>query len=174
VTDAAEPAGWWGRLPSWARIGLIAFVVVVVALAALVAFRLATREPVIPLGTSSVNDLLPGSCLAEDSLELDDYTVVSCTESHPQQVFATADLELEELVYAQTGGALTAFGDEVCDRYLEYRLFLDPELDKGDYSAHAIGVPDPERYASGDTDASCVIAHEDGAALTADLYRPMP
>jgi hypothetical protein len=174
VSDLPEPAGWWSRLPSWARIGLIAFVVIVVALVALVAFRVATRAPSIPLGTTAVNDLRAGSCLAEDSLDLDEYTVVPCGEEHPQQVFAVADLELDELVYAQTGGALTAFGDEVCDRYLEYRLFLIPELDKGDYAAHAIGVPTPDQYASGDTEASCVIAHEDGQALTADLYRPMP
>jgi hypothetical protein len=174
VSDRPEPAGWWSRLPSWARIGLIAFAVVVIALAALVGFRLATRAPAIPLGVSSVDDLRPGSCLAEDALDLDEYTVVACGESHPQQVFATADLELDELVYAQTGGALTAFGDEVCDRYLEYRLFLAADLDKDEYVARAIGVPTPDAYASGDTDALCVIAHEDGERLTADLYRPMP
>jgi hypothetical protein len=174
VSDLPEPVGWWRRLPSWVRIGLIVFVVVVVALAALVAVRLAMRAPVIPLGASTVDDLVPGSCLAEDARDLDEYTVVPCGEPHPQQVFATADLELDELVYAQTGGALAAFGDEVCDRYLEYRLFLVAGLDKDDYIAHAIGVPTPDAYASGDTDALCVISHEDGERLTADLYRPMP
>lgn len=174
VSDLPEPASWWSRLPSWARIGLLAFVVVVVALATLVAVRLATRAPAIPLGVSSVGELRPGSCLAEDALDLDEYTVVPCGESHPQQVFASADLELDELVYTETGGALTAFGDEVCDRYLEYRLFLVAELDKDEYRAYAIGVPTPEAYESGDTDALCVIAHEDGERLTADLYRPMP
>lgn len=174
MSDLPETASWWSRLPSWARIGLIAFVVVVVALVALVAFRVATRAPAIPLGPTAATDLRPGACLAEDSIDLDEYTVVACGQKHPQQVFAVADLELDELVYAQTGGALTAFGDEVCDRYLEYRLFLVPDLDKGDYVAQAIGVPTPAQYASGDTEASCVIAHEDGQALTTDLYRPMP
>jgi hypothetical protein len=174
VSDLPEPAGWWRRLPSWARIGLLAFVVVVIALAALVAVRLATRAPAITLGASSVDDLVAGSCLAEDSRDLEEYTVVACGEPHPQQVFATADLELDELVYAQTGGALASFGDEVCDRYLEYRLFLAADLDKGDYVAHALSVPTPDAYASGDTDALCVISHEDGERLTADLYRPMP
>jgi hypothetical protein len=174
VSDLPETAGWWSRLPSWARVSLIAFVVIVVALVALVAFRVATRAPAIPPGPTAVNDLRPGSCLAEDALDLGEYTVVPCSDAHPQQVFAVADLELDELVYAQTGGALAAFGDEVCDRYLEYRLFLIAELDKGDFVARAIGVPSPDRYAAGDTEASCVIAHEDGQSLVTDLYRPMP
>ena len=37
--------------------------------------------------------------------------------------------------------------------------------------ADAIGVPDPDAYAAGDTDAFCVIAHEDGQDLTADLKK---
>ena len=57
---------------------------------------------------------------------------------------------------------------------MEYRLFLDADLDNDDYEASAIDVPDPEAYAAGDTEALCVIAHEDGAELTSDLYRPMP
>jgi hypothetical protein len=174
VNDATEPRGWWTRLPSWARIGLIAFVVVVVGLAALVAFRLATRAAPIPTGTTAVGELRPGSCLAEDSLDRDEYTVVSCGEPHPLQVFAAADLELDEQVYAQSGGALTTFGDAVCSRYLEYRLFLVAELDKSEYRAQAIDVPTPERYAAGDTEALCVIADEDGGLLTTDLYRSMP
>lgn len=162
------------RLPRWVRIGLVAFVVVVVGLAALVAFRLATRAAPIPTGATAVGELRPGSCVAEDSLELDEYTVVSCTDPHPLQVFATVDLELDEDVYAQSGGALTTFGDAVCSRYLEYRLFLVADLDRSDFSARVIDAPTPERYAGGDTEALCVIGDKDGADLSGDRYRPMP
>ncbi|GHF04532.1 hypothetical protein GCM10011600_01210 [Pseudolysinimonas yzui] len=152
----------------------MAFAVVVIALAALIAFRVATRAPAIPLGETAIADLQPGSCVAEDRLDLATYTVVACSAPHPQQVFASADLELDESVYAQTGGALDAFGDAVCDRYLEYRLFLDQEIERTDYTARAIGLPTPDEYAAGDTDALCVIARGDGDDLTDDLYRPMP
>lgn len=174
MSDATAPRGWWGNLPPWARIGLIAFGVVVIALSSIVAFRVATRVPVIATGATDAAVLLPGSCLDEAGLDLDEYTVVPCGQPHPQQVFATADLELDDDLYALTGGALEAFGDAVCSRYLEYRLFLDEDLDKRDFSAHAIGLPTPDDYAGGRTETRCVIAHEDGEALTADLYRPMP
>lgn len=176
MTDVAESrTGWWSALPRWARVGLIAFVAIVVALAALVLVRVLTRTPAIPLGVTAVSDLRPGSCLAEDGLDRAEYTVVPCATEHPQQVFATAELELDESVYGLVDDALTRFGDEVCARYLEYRLFLVPELEKGDYLAHALDVPDPDAYAAGDTDALCVIVPEaEGATLTGDLYRAMP
>lgn len=156
------------------RIGVIVLVVVVVCLIALVAFRVATRVPTIPTGTTAVGDLRIGSCLSESQLDLAEYTVVPCGDAHPQQVFATADLELDDDLYATAGSALQAFGDQLCGRYLEYRLFLAADLEKNDYVAVAIDVPDPDAYAGGDTEALCVIAHEDGDQLTADLYRPMP
>ncbi len=174
MTDSSEPLGWWARLPAWARIGLLAFAVVVITLAGFVAYRVLTRVPAIPTGPTDAGELRPGSCVAEESLDLEEYTVVTCDQPHPLQVFATADLELGDAVYAQTGGALTAFGDAVCGRYLEYRLFLAADLDKSEYRTRAIDLPTPERYAAGDTDASCVIAREDGADLIEDLYRPMP
>jgi len=174
VNAVPEKVGWWSQLPRWARTGLAVFAVVVLALIGLVVFRVATRVPAIPTGETRVDDLLPGSCLAEDELDLDVYTVVPCSQEHPQQVFARADLELDELIYAQTGGALTAFGDAVCDRYLEYRLFLVRDLAKSDYAARAVSLPTPDEYAAGDTEALCVIAHEDGETLTEDLYQPMP
>jgi hypothetical protein len=174
VSDDTAPRGWWGNLPSWARVGLIAFGVVVIALVSLVAFRVATRVPAIPTGLTAADELRPGSCIAESALDLEEYTVVPCGQPHPQQVFATADLELDDDLYALTGGALEAFGDAVCDRYLEYRLFLDEDLDKRDYAAGAIALPTPADYAAGLTETRCVIAHDEGADLVDDLYRPMP
>jgi hypothetical protein len=174
VSDDTARRGWWLNLPPWARIGLIAFGVVVIALSSLVAFRVATRVPAIATGMTAAADLRPGSCLDEPALDLDEYTVLPCEQPHPQQVFATADLELDDDVYALSGGALEAFGDAVCNRYLEYRLFLAEDLDKGDYRAHAIALPSPDDYAAGSTETRCVIAHEEGDDLVDDLYRPMP
>ena len=156
------------------RIGFIVLITIVVALACILAFRLLTRATPIAFGSTAVGALQPGSCLVEADRDLAEYTVVPCIQPHPQQVFATAELELDELVYAQTGGALQSFGDEVCDHYLEYRLFLIAELEKGDYKAFAIAVPTPEQYAGGDTEALCVLVAEDGTDITGDAYRPMP
>lgn len=174
MTQAEETSGRWSALPSWMRIGVLVLVVIVVALVALVAFRVATRVPAIPTGSTAVDDLVIGSCLAEPATDLAEYTVVPCSEAHPQQVFALADLELDEALYTQVSSALQAFGDQVCSRYLEYRLFLVADLAKNDYVALAIDVPDADSYAAGDTDALCVIAEEQGDDLTSDLYRPMP
>lgn len=172
VVDAS-PRGF-AALPTWARVGLIALAAVLVALIAIVAIRLATRVPPIPHGPTAVADLRPGSCLAEDGADLEQYTVVPCTQDHPQQVFATADLDLQPTTYALVESALAQFGDQVCKRYLEYRIFLHPDLETSAFEASAIAVPDPEAFAAGDTDALCVLKSADGAAFTGDAYRPMP
>lgn len=172
VVDAS-PRGL-AALPTWARIGLIALAAVLVALLAIVAIRLATRVPPIPHGTTDVADLRPGSCLAEDGADLEQYTVVPCDRDHAQQVFATADLDLQPTVYALVESALAQFGDQVCSRYLEYRVFLHPELVTSAFTASAIAVPDPDEYAAGDTEALCVLRAVDGGAFTGDAYRAMP
>ena len=175
MTDAVDPSPrGWAALPTWARIGIIALAAIIVALVAIVAVRLATRVPPIPLGVTSIDDLRPGSCLAEPQRDLAEYTVVACGEEHPQQAFATADLDLEEDVYVLVESSLATFGDEVCDRYLEYRLFLREGLETSDYEAYAIAVPDPDSYAAGDTEALCAVASADGTDITGDAYRPMP
>lgn len=174
MTDPAEPSRGWAALPRWTRIGILALAAVVVALILLVLVRIVSRAPAIPLGVTPVAELRPGSCLAESALDLDEYTVVSCSVEHPQQVFAVADLDLEDDVYALVEESLAVFGDEVCDRYLEYRLFLAPDLEKSDYTAYAIAVPSPASYAAGETSALCAVSPDDGGAITGDLHRPMP
>lgn len=180
MTDAAEARAGWSALPRWARLGIIAFAAIVAALLLVVAIRVATRTPPIPLGTTSSDDLRPGSCLAESDPALDTYTVVSCGDEHPAQVFATVDLVLPGGLATQTDASLTVFADAVCGRYLEYRLFLVPGLDKFAYDSSAIAVPKPDAYAAGDTSALCVIvpADPDGdgqrGTMTGDLYQQMP
>lgn len=172
--DAGEQASAWRGLPVWARIGILALAAVVVALVAIVLIRLATRVPPIPLGVTAVADLRPGSCLAEGGVDRAQYTVVGCGAEHPQQVFATADLELDASIYGLVDESLATFGDEVCGRYLEYRLFLREDLDKSEYTAAALGIPTAAEYEAGDTEALCTIVRADGGALTDDLYRAMP
>lgn len=150
------------------------FAAVVLALVTVIAVRVVTRVPAVYPGVTPAERLQLGSCLAESDRALSEYTVVGCDQPHPVQVFATVDVALDESVYAQTGGVLDAFADEVCDRYLEYRLFLVADLEKLDYAASAIAVPTPEQYAAGDTEALCVLAAEDGGPLVGDYYHPMP
>ncbi|MEO8529357.1 MAG: hypothetical protein ABI435_09770 [Pseudolysinimonas sp.] len=175
MSDAVEPRkSAWSRLPRWGRIGLIAAVVVVLTLVGIVGFRILSKVPNIPLGVTAVGDLRDGSCLAEDGRDLAEYTVVPCTTAHPQQLFATADLDLADVVYAREGSALDAFGDSVCGHFLEYRLFLMDHLRTNDYIAYAIDVPTPDEYLAGHTNARCAIASTDRSNLTTDLYRQMP
>lgn len=175
MTDAVDaPTTGWRGLPVWARIGVIVLAAVILILVIVVAVRVATRVPFIPFGVTAAGDLRPGSCLAEGERDLAQYTVVPCGGEHPQQVFATADLRLDAAVYASVESALAEFGDQVCDHYLEYRLFVLAGLETADYVAYAIAVPDPAAYAAGDTEAVCAIAPANGGTVTGDLYRPMP
>ncbi len=76
------------------------------------------------MGVTAVADLQPGARLAEDSLELAEYTVVSCSDAHPQQVITTYDLALGRDVYTSYA-AIPALAQEICDRYLEYDLYVE-------------------------------------------------
>lgn len=175
MTDLVEtPARGWRALPSWARLGMIVLAAIVVALLAIVAIRLATRVPPIPTGTTAAGELRLGSCLAEDAPDAAEYTVVPCGSPHPQQVFATADLDVDADVYGLVGSAIETFGDAVCDKFLEYRIYLPAGLTTTDYAASAIAVPTPEQFAAGDTEALCVIAPAAGGMLADDLYRAAP
>ncbi len=161
-------------LPQWARIGIIVLAAMVIAVVAILAVRVLTRTPVIPTGSTAADDLQVGSCLAEAERSLDRYTVVGCGEPHPVQIFAIADVGVADAVYDQTQGVLDAFADAVCERYLEYLLFLPDDLERSDHVVSSITTPDAQQYAAGDTDALCVIALESGEPLTGDLYRAMP
>lgn len=174
MTETAPPRRGWSALPRWAQLGVVVLAAVILAIATILAVRLVTRIPVISPGVTAADAVVPGSCLAEDDRSLPEYTVVGCGQPHPVQVFATADVGLDDVVYDSSQGVLDAFADEVCKRYLEYRLFLPSDLEKRDYTAWAIVVPTREQYRAGDTEALCVIALEAGGTLTGDLYRPLP
>ncbi|MDF1479644.1 septum formation family protein [Leifsonia sp. H3M29-4] len=161
------------RGPRWARIGLIAAAAVVVAIIATVGFRAVLANPTPALGATAAADLKLGSCLAEDGVDLATWTVVDCQIEHPQQVVASMDLSVVTNVYSAFS-AMTTMAEEICDRYLEYGLFVEDSVDAKTHDLVGIAVPSQEQYEAGDTIALCAVVALDGSALTGDLYRPMP
>jgi hypothetical protein len=171
----------FGGLPRWLRIGIIAAATAVLALVIAVVVRIVLQTPAIPLGVTSVDQLLPGSCLLEPGGSADEYTVVGCSTPHQQQVIAKVDLAFPGVVY-KADESLAIYANEVCNRMLEYRLYLVDDLVKTDFIAEAIAPPTLDEYDAGDTETLCaVLDHPDrpdegGSSedLTRDLYRPMP
>lgn len=176
MSDAESPgiAARWRELPRWLRIGAIALLVGALFIAGLVVVRLITGIRVIEPGPRAAADIPAGACLAEEGAKRDEYTVVSCDEPHPQQVFAIAELDVDDAIGAQIAGAIDRFADEVCDRHVEYRLYLAPELEPREYIAEALGAPSPEAFTAGEDEVRCTIRTESGDPLVGDLYRPMP
>lgn len=176
MTDASRTGlrDRWQILPRWARIAAIAAVVAVLLIAGIVALRAWSRVEVVPLGATPIEQLRPGSCIAEEALDLAEYTVVDCGSPHPMQVFGPFELDLEAAVYAEVSEALTVFADEICTRYLEYGLYVTDAVDPSTHDARAIDVPSPADYEAGDVDGLCVLMAADGSDLTTDLHRRMP
>lgn len=177
---AAGTRTGFGGLPAWLRIGIIAAAAAVVALLIVVVMRIVLQTPVVPLGQTAAENLVPGACLLEPG-RAETYTVVSCTTPHQQQIVARIDLTFPGVEYT-ADESLAIYAGNTCDRLLEYRLFLPRELVKTDYVMAAIQPPTLEQYSAGDTATLCSIsdnpdAPESGgqpADLTSDLYRPLP
>jgi hypothetical protein len=179
-TRASARSGF-GGLPRWLRIGIIAAATAVLVLIIAVVVRIALQAPAIPLGVTPVDEILPGSCLVEPGGTSGEYTVVGCSTPHQQQVIAEVDLAFPGVDYT-ADESLAIYADEVCNRLLEYRLFLVDDLVKADFIAGAVAPPTLEEYEAGETETLCaVLDHPDrpetgGSSedLTRDLYRPMP
>jgi hypothetical protein len=161
------------RTPRWGRIGIIAAAAVVVAIIATVGVRMVLADPRPALGVTAAADLRLGSCLAEAGVDLERWTVVDCSVGHPQQVVASMDLSVVTNVYSAFS-AMTTVAEEICDRYLEYDLFVQESVDSTTHDLIALAVPSQEQYEAGDTRALCAIVALDGTPITTDLYRPMP
>jgi hypothetical protein len=178
--ETSARSGFRG-LPRWLRIGIIAAATAVLALIIAVVVRIALQAPAIPLGVTPVEQVLPGSCLLEPGGTSDEYTVVGCSTPHQQQVIARVDLAFPGVEYT-ADESLAIYADEVCNRMLEYRLYLIDDLVKTDFLAGAIAPPTLDRYEAGDTSTLCAVfdhpdrPEEGGSSedLTRDLYRPMP
>lgn len=157
----------------WALYGVIAAAAIVVALGAIIGIRSLSARPAIALGETDAASLVAGSCLAEAEAARDSYTVVDCSTSHAQQVIGSVDLEAESDTYS-TFEAIGLFAEAVCDRYLEYGLFLISGVSTADHDAAVIALPSEAEFTTGRTMAMCSISGADGAPLTTDLYAPLP
>lgn len=156
----------------WGRLAIIAGAAVLVALLALLVVRVLITNAKPPLGVTSVADLQPGSCLAEGATDAEEYTVVDCATPHEQQVVATVDLSLGRDAFTSFE-AMPALAQEVCDRYLEYDLFVEQPGTDDRLSMVALGLPTEAEFESGRTEAFCAVVATDGSKLTTDEYRPI-
>ena len=128
---------------------------------------------VLALGPTAAADLRPGACLAEADADLAQYTVVDCVEEPAQQVVADIDLSRDTSQYT-TPAALDAYAQEICDRFLEYDLYVVDGIDEAVYDFVAITVPTPDDVVNGDAAARCAVVARDGSPLPGSLYRAMP
>ncbi len=128
---------------------------------------------VLSLGPTAATDLQPGACLLEPAPDLAEYTTVDCAESPAQQVVAEIDLGRNTAQYT-TPSSLIAYAQEICDRFLEYGLYVPADIDEEVYDLVAITVPTPENVAAGDTAARCAVVARDGSPLPGSLFRQMP
>lgn len=168
--DAAS--GEAPRVRRWGLLALVAGGAVILALLALLVVRIVTTNARPPLGVTAVADLQPGACLAEEATDLAEYTVVSCSDAHPQQVITTFDLALGREVYTSYA-AIPALADEICGRYLEYDLYVEQAPGDDRLSVIALGLPSESEYDDGRTEAYCAVVATDGTDLTSDEYRPI-
>lgn len=166
---AAKPA----FRPSWALIGLVAAGTVLVIILAVIVVKVVAATPQPRLGVTASDELQPGSCLDEGAVDLDQYTVVDCGRPHPQQIVASIDLGKSENVYTQYD-AMSSYAQEICDRLIEYRLYLreGPSYDR--YELVVVAMPTQAQFDEGRQFALCAIVDPDGDDLTESFYRAMP
>jgi hypothetical protein len=180
-TPADPAASGFGGLPGWLRIGIIAAGTAVLVLIIAVVVRIALQNPIIPTGATATDDLQPGSCLLEPGGGAEQYTVVSCSSPHQQQLIAEIDIAFPGVAYSSQE-ALDIYAGYSCDRLLEYRLFLKDDLVKSDYVMTALATPALDQYNAGDAMTLCAIGDNPelpeagGVAddLTRDLYKAIP
>jgi hypothetical protein len=178
--DTTPAATGFAGLPRWLRIGLIAAATAVLVIIVAVIVRIVLQTPMIPPGPTAADRLVPGACLLEPG-DSDQYTVVTCSTPHQQQVIAKVDLAFPGVTYS-ADDSLAVYAEQTCLRLVEYRLYLPADIVKTDYTAAAISVPTVEQYDAGDTETLCaVLDHPDRPTLggtsddlTRDLYRPIP
>lgn len=170
--ESQAPAAEVPRTRRWGLLALVAGGAVVLALLTLLVVRVVISNARPPLGVTAVADLQPGACLAENATNAAEYTVVPCSDPHPIQVIATFDLSLGREVYTSYD-AMPALAQEVCDRYLEYDLFVEQAIDEDRLAMLAIGLPTEAEYNAGRTVAYCAVAAKDGSPLTTDEFHPV-
>lgn len=153
---------------------LIAGGAAVLALVLVIIFRVVLANPAPPLGPTAAHDLVPGACLAEDAADLATYTVVDCGVPHPQQVVAEIELTNDAVGVYTSYTSITSYVEEICDRLIEYDLYVTEGAGRDGHDSVALAVPDRRQFETGTDTALCAIVAQDGSELTRSLYRPMP
>lgn len=172
VTDETTPAKPAFR-PRWGLIGIVVASAIALIIVIVIVAKIAGAAVQVPLGVTDSDELQLGSCLEQEEADLDEYTVVDCSVGHPQQVVATIDLGKGENVYTQFA-AMSSYAQEVCDRLIEYGLFVREHVSSDDYEFALLAMPTEKQFEAGHTEALCAIVHSEGDELTESLYRPMP
>lgn len=172
-----EPHAAPPRQTRWSLIGIIAAVTIVVALIVLVSVRALVSVQHPQPGIVDADQLVLGSCLAEESTDAAQYTVVDCSEPHPQQVVADIDLTISTAEYTHFESR-ALYAQEVCNRFLEYGLFVPEHIAsifvRDAFELRLISMPTEQQLEAGRTTAYCAIRPVDGSFLVDNLYEPLP
>jgi hypothetical protein len=161
----------------WPLIGLIAGATLLLILIGGVGLRALFAALPAGLGPTAVGEIRPGSCLEESDTSLPAYTVVPCFLDHGQQFIAPVDLSVSRNVLTQFS-VMNAYAQAVCDRFLEYGLFVVPEVatagNRANYRMRAFHVPTEAEFAAGKVMAGCSISRADGKPSDSDLFLAAP
>jgi hypothetical protein len=175
--DASAISATTARGIRWPLVGLVAGAALLVLLIGGVGLRALVAALPPGLGATPVTELKPGSCLREADAGLASYTVVPCFGSHAQQVIAPVDLSVSGNVFTQFS-VMSTYSQAVCDRFLEYGLFVTPEVaapaTRANYTMHAFHVPTEADFKAGKVTALCSITPADGKPSTTNLYQAAP
>ena len=161
----------------WPLVGLVAGGALLLVLIGGVGIRALVAALPPGLGATPVTELQPGSCLREADPALASYTVVPCFAEHAQQFIAPVDLSVSGNVFSQFS-VMSTYSQAVCDRFLEYGLFVTPEVAapaaRANYTMHAFHVPTEADFAAGKVTALCSITPADGKPSRTNLYQAAP
>jgi len=157
----------------WGRLGIAFGATVVLVIIGIVGLNATVESSPPSVGPTVAAELVLGSCVGESESGLAEYTVTGCFFEHQQQVVAEVDLRRTVGTYSSTE-ALTSFVQEVCDRFLEYGLFVPLDLSEEQYELIAISVPTIEELDAGSERALCAVRSIDGSLISGDLYVPLP
>lgn len=157
----------------WARLGIAFGATIVLVIIGIVGWSATIGSAPPPIGPTMAAELVLGSCVEESDIGLAEYTVTGCFFEHQQQIVAEVDLRRTVGTYSSTE-ALTSFVQQVCDRFLEYGLFVPLDLSEEQYELIAISVPTIEELDTGRERALCAVRSIDGSLISGDLYVPLP
>ena len=157
----------------WARLGIAFGATIALVIIGIVGWNATIESAPPPVGPTVTAELVLGSCVEESDIGLAEYTVTDCFFEHQQQIVAEVDLRRTVGNYSSTE-ALTSFVQEVCNRFIEYGLYVPLDLSEEQYELTAISVPTIEQLDGGQERALCAVRSIDGSSISGDLYVPLP